>query len=90
MKNIIEVELSRNGQVFYVYNKVETILTKAQEIKKLVFGVKLGIIHGQMRSKDIEEIMWKFTNFEIDVLLATTIIESGLDIPFVNIMIRRK
>lgn len=87
VKNIIEAELSRNGQVFYVYNKVETILTKAQEIKKLVPGVKLGIIHGQMRSKDIEEIMWKFTNFEIDVLLATTIIESGLDIPSVNTMI---
>lgn len=87
VKNIIEAELSRNGQVFYVYNKVETILIKAQEIKKLIPGVKLGIIHGQMRSKDIEEIMWKFTNFEIDVLLATTIIESGLDIPSVNTMI---
>lgn len=87
IKTIIEAELSRNGQVFYVYNKVETILTKADEIKKLVPDIKLGVIHGQMNSRDIENIMWKFLNMEIDVLLATTIIESGLDIPSVNTMI---
>jgi transcription-repair coupling factor (superfamily II helicase) len=87
VKNIIEAELSRNGQVFYVYNKIETILTKAASIIKLVPDVKLGVIHGQMKAKDIEEIMWKFINMESDVLLATTIIESGLDIPSVNTMI---
>jgi transcription-repair coupling factor (superfamily II helicase) len=87
IKNIIEAELSRNGQVFYVYNKVETILTKAQELKELIPGINLGVIHGQMHAKDIENMMWKFTNLEIDVLLATTIIESGLDIPSVNTMI---
>jgi transcription-repair coupling factor (superfamily II helicase) len=87
IKNIIEAELSRNGQVFYVYNKIETILTKAASIKKLVPDIKLGVIHGQMKAKDIEEIMWKFINMESDVLLATTIIESGLDIPSVNTMI---
>ncbi|MDR3112858.1 MAG: transcription-repair coupling factor [Endomicrobium sp.] len=86
-KNIIEAELSRNGQVFYVYNKVETILTKAAQLQKLVPDIKLGVIHGQMKAKSIEEIMWKFTNMELDVLLATTIIESGLDIPSVNTMI---
>jgi len=87
IKNIIEAELSRNGQVFYVYNKIETILTKATSIRELVPGIKLGVIHGQMKAKDIEEIMWKFINMESDVLLATTIIESGLDIPSVNTMI---
>jgi transcription-repair coupling factor (superfamily II helicase) len=87
IKNIIEAELSRNGQVFYVYNKIETILIKAASIRKLVPSMKLGVIHGQMKAKDIEEIMWKFTNMESNVLLATTIIESGLDIPSVNTMI---
>jgi transcription-repair coupling factor (superfamily II helicase) len=87
IKKIIESELSRNGQVFYVYNKVETILTKADSLKKFIPGTKLGVIHGKMKSKDIENIMWKFTNLELDILLATTIIESGLDIPSVNTMI---
>jgi len=87
IKKVIEAEISRGGQVFYVYNKVETILNKAEEIKSLVKDIKLGIIHGQMKSSDIEKIMWKFLNKEIDVLLATTIIESGIDIPTVNSMI---
>ncbi|MDR2437421.1 MAG: transcription-repair coupling factor [Endomicrobium sp.] len=87
IKKIIEAEVSRNGQVFYVYNKVGTILTKAESIKKLVPDIRLGVIHGKMKSKDIENIMWEFTNLELDVLLATTIIESGLDIPSVNTMI---
>ncbi|MCL2334463.1 MAG: transcription-repair coupling factor [Endomicrobia bacterium] len=87
VKTIIEAELSRGGQVFYVYNRVETIQTKAAEIRKLVPDVKLGVIHGQMHAGDIENVMWKFVNFELDMLLATTIIESGLDIPSVNTMI---
>jgi transcription-repair coupling factor (superfamily II helicase) len=87
IKNIIEAELSRNGQVFYVYNKVETILTKAADIKRLVPEARLGIVHGQMKTKDIEDVMWKFTNMELDVLLATAIIESGLDIPSVNTIV---
>ncbi|MDR0617652.1 MAG: transcription-repair coupling factor [Endomicrobium sp.] len=87
VKNIIEAELSRSGQFFYVYNKVETILTKAHNIEKLISGLKLGVIHGQMRTKDIENVMWEFINFKLDGLIATTIIESGLDIPSVNTMI---
>jgi transcription-repair coupling factor (superfamily II helicase) len=87
IKDIIEAELLRNGQFFYVYNKVETILTKAETIKKLVPGIKLGVIHGQMNARDIENIMWKFINLELDGLIATTIVESGLDIPSVNTMI---
>lgn len=87
IKNIIEAELSRNGQVFYVYNRVETILNKAAEIKSVVPNIKLEVIHGQMKANDIEKVMWKFLNRQIDVLLATTIIESGIDIPTVNTMI---
>ncbi|MDR0977944.1 MAG: transcription-repair coupling factor [Endomicrobium sp.] len=90
VKKIIEAELSRCGQVFYVYNKVETISAKAESIKNLIPGIRLGVIHGKMKSKDIEDIMWKFTNLELDILLATTIIESGLDIPSVNTMIIEK
>ncbi len=87
IKNIIEAELSRNGQVFYVYNRVETILNKAAEIKSVIPNIKLEVIHGQMKANDIEKVMWKFLNRQIDVLLATTIIESGIDIPTVNTMI---
>ncbi|MDR0485355.1 MAG: transcription-repair coupling factor, partial [Elusimicrobiota bacterium] len=87
VKQIIEAELSRNGQVFYVYNKIETMFNKAEEIKKLLPDIKLGIIHGQMKGDDIENMMWKFIHLEYDILLATTIIESGLDIPTVNTMI---
>ena len=87
IKNIIEAEISRNGQVFYVYNRVETILNKADEIKKIVPDIKLDVIHGQLKAQEIEKIMWQFLNREIDVLVATTIIESGIDIPTVNTMI---
>jgi transcription-repair coupling factor (superfamily II helicase) len=87
MKDVIKAEISRGGQVFYVYNRIETMFDKADSIKKLLPDIKLGIIHGQMKADDIENIMWKFVNREYDVLLATTIIESGLDIPTVNSMI---
>ncbi|GMO64990.1 MAG: hypothetical protein Nk1A_1940 [Endomicrobiia bacterium] len=87
VKNIIEAELSRSGQIFYVYNEVETIIMKAASIRSLVPNVRLGIVYGQMKAKDIEDVMWKFLNMEFDVLLATTIIESGLDIPSVNTII---
>ncbi|MBO7610631.1 MAG: transcription-repair coupling factor [Elusimicrobia bacterium] len=87
IKNIIEAELSRNGQVFYVYNRVETILNKADEIKKLLPDIRLDVIHGQMKPAEIEKVMWRFLHRELDVLIATTIIESGIDIPTVNTMI---
>ena len=87
IKNVIEAEISRGGQVFYVYNKVETILNKAHDLNNLVKDIKLGVIHGQMKSNEIEKIMWQFINKQTDVLLATTIIESGIDIPTVNSMI---
>ncbi|MDR0823017.1 MAG: transcription-repair coupling factor [Endomicrobium sp.] len=87
LKNIISAELSRGGQVFYVYNRIDTMFSKAENLKKLIPDMRLGVIHGQMHAKDIESIMWKFINREYDILLATTIIESGLDIASVNTMI---
>jgi len=87
LKNIILAELARGGQVFYVYNRVDTIFSKAESLKKIVPDMRLGVIHGQMQAKDIENEMWKFINLEYDVLLATTIIESGIDIASVNTMI---
>jgi transcription-repair coupling factor (superfamily II helicase) len=87
IKKIISAELSRDGQVFYVYNEVAKMQTKIAELKKLFPDTKIAMLNGQMHSKDIESIMWKFTNREFDVLLASTIIESGLDIPTVNTMI---
>lgn len=87
VKRIIEAELSRSGQVFYVYNRVETILSRAQYLKRLIPDIRWGVVHGQLPAGEIEKVMWKFLHREIDVLIATTIIESGLDIPSVNTMI---
>jgi transcription-repair coupling factor (superfamily II helicase) len=87
IKKIINAELSRNGQIFYVYNEVATMLNKAADLQKLVPEAKIASLNGQMHSKDIEKVMWKFTHGEFDILLASAIIESGLDIPTVNTII---
>ena len=87
IKKIISAELSREGQVFYVYNDVAKMATKSETLKALAPSARIEILHGQMPSKNIEKIMWEFLNRKIDVLLASAIIESGLDIPTVNTMI---
>jgi transcription-repair coupling factor (superfamily II helicase) len=87
IKKIISAELSREGQVFYVYNDVAKMATKLETLKALAPAARIAVLHGQMPSKNIEKIMWEFLNRKIDVLLASTIIESGLDIPTVNTMI---
>lgn len=87
VKKVILAELSRGGQVFYVYNKVETIVSRAAYLKKLLPDVKFGIVHGQLPAAQIEKAMWDFMHRKIDVLIASTIIESGLDIPSANTMI---
>lgn len=84
VRQAIERELRRNGQVFYVYNRVVDIEAVGAKLERIVPGLKLRILHGQMDSKKIEEIMGSFLRREFDVLLATTIIESGMDIPNVN------
>ena len=83
----ITKELEREGQVFYLYNKVETIAKKAEEISNLVPEAKVGFAHGKMTGKELEDIMLEFINKEIDVLVCTTILESGIDIPNANTII---
>ncbi|MBN1250122.1 MAG: transcription-repair coupling factor [Anaerolineae bacterium] len=80
-------ELKRGGQVFYVHNRVESIPTVAARLQSLIPEANLGIAHGQMRERELSEVMEAFTAGEIDVLLATTIIESGLDFPNANTLI---
>ena len=83
----ITKELEREGQVFYLYNQVENIEKKANEISKLVPEAKVGYAHGKMTGKELEEIMQKFINKEINVLICTTILESGIDIPNANTIV---
>jgi len=87
VREAINRELARNGQVFYVYNRVQDIADMAAKIQNLVPDAAVGYAHGQMNEKELEEIMYSFINGEIDVLISTTIIETGLDIPNVNTMI---
>lgn len=83
----IRFELKRKGQVFFVHNRVQTIYDVAEKIKKLVPEAKLAVAHGQMKESELEKTMLSFLNKEIDVLVCTSIIESGLDIPSVNTII---
>src|SRR5262249_15224826 len=83
----VRKELAREGQVFFVHNKVETIHGMGTYLKKLVPEARIGIGHGQMSEDALEETMLKFIRHEFDILLCTTIIESGLDIPRANTII---
>lgn len=87
IRSAIEKELSRNGQVYYVHNRVRTIAKAAEHISKLVPGARILVGHGQMSSKTLESAMLKFIRGETDILVCTTIIESGIDIPNANTMI---
>jgi transcription-repair coupling factor (superfamily II helicase) len=83
----IQHELNRQGQVFYLHNRVNTIDTVAQRLKTLVPQARILVGHGQMNSDELEEVMTRFVNGEADVLLSTTIIENGLDIQNANTII---
>jgi transcription-repair coupling factor (superfamily II helicase) len=87
IRDAINRELARGGQVFFLHNRVMTIQDVADRLKKLCPNARLVIGHGQMNADDLEEVMTKFVNGEADVLLSTTIIESGLDIPNANTII---
>jgi transcription-repair coupling factor (superfamily II helicase) len=87
IRDAINRELARGGQVFFLHNRVMTIQEVADRLKKLCPNARLVIGHGQMHADDLEEVMTKFVNGEADVLLSTTIIESGLDIPNANTII---
>ena len=83
----ITKEIERGGQVFYLFNQVEGIEKKANEISMLVPEAKVGFAHGKMSGRELEEIMESFINQEINVLVCTTILESGIDIPNANTII---
>ena len=87
VKNAINHELDREGQVFYLYNRVETIQEFKNQLQKIVPNARIAIGHGQMDEKELEEVIVDFANQEYDILLATTIIENGIDIPNANTMI---
>ena len=87
IKDAIYKELSRNGQTFLLYNKVKNIEEQANEIRKLVPEARVQFAHGQMTKNQLEDIMVDFINYKYDVLICTTIIETGIDIPNVNTLI---
>ncbi len=80
-------ELERGGQIFFVHNRVQTIYAMKMHLEKLVPEARIGIGHGQMHENELSSVMHQFTAGEIDILLSTTIIESGLDIPNANTLI---
>jgi transcription-repair coupling factor (superfamily II helicase) len=90
VRSAVEVELERGGQVYFVHNRVESIYEMAARIQELVPAARVAVGHGQMGETELERVMLAFMRHEYDVLVATTIIENGLDIPLANtILINR-
>jgi transcription-repair coupling factor (superfamily II helicase) len=87
IKSAIELELGRGGQVFFIHNRVETIETIAALVQRLVPQARIAVGHGKMNEKEMERVMLDFIEFKYDVLVATTIIENGIDIPRANTII---
>ena len=87
IKDAIYKEVSRNGQVYILSNHIQGMEDKLNEIKRYVKDIRITYAHGQMSKKELEDVMYKFINKEYDVLLCTTIIEIGIDIPSVNTII---
>ena len=87
VKDAIEREIARGGQVFYVYNRVETIYKEAERLRKIVPNAKIVVGHGQLPSNELEQVVLEFTSGRADVLISTTIIENGIDISNANTLI---
>ncbi|MEE0866689.1 MAG: transcription-repair coupling factor, partial [Clostridia bacterium] len=87
VKNAIEREIARGGQVYYLHNRVETIYKAAERISSMIPNARIGVAHGKMNETDLDDVMLKVQNGEIDILVCTTIIETGLDIANVNTII---
>lgn len=87
VKNAINQELQRDGQVFYLYNRVETINKFKEKLSQITPNARIAIAHGQMPEKELEDVICDFASKKYDILLSTTIIESGLDIPNANTII---
>lgn len=87
IREAVQQELERGGQVFFVHNRVQSIHRVAEKIEQLVPHARIAVAHGQMSGKQLEEVMVGFVRHEVDILVCTTIIESGLDIPNANTII---
>jgi transcription-repair coupling factor (superfamily II helicase) len=87
IKSAIELELARGGQIFFIHNRVESIETIAALVKRLVPQARIAVGHGKMNEKQMERVMLDFIDYKYDVLVATTIIENGIDIPRANTII---
>ena len=87
IRSAVELELARNGQVFFIHNRVETIEAIAALIQKIVPNARIAIGHGKMNEKEMEQVMLDFIDYKYDILVATTIIENGIDIPRANTII---
>ncbi|MDO8494347.1 MAG: transcription-repair coupling factor [Deltaproteobacteria bacterium] len=87
VKNAIQKELDRKGQVFFVHNRVKTIPSVLTRLQKIFPGVRVAVAHGQMKPAELEKVMIQFLHKQVDVLLCTTIIESGIDVPGANTML---
>lgn len=87
IKSAVELEIGRGGQVYFLHNRVDSIWTRAAQIQELVPQARIGVGHGQMAEAELERTMLRFMRHEFDVLVCTTIIENGLDIPLANTMI---
>ncbi|MGH9946667.1 MAG: transcription-repair coupling factor, partial [Pyrinomonadaceae bacterium] len=87
IRSAIELELARNGQIFFIHNRVETIEAIAALVQRIVPNARIAIGHGQMNEKEMEQVMLDFIDYKYDILVATTIIENGIDIPRANTII---
>ncbi|MGL5787320.1 MAG: transcription-repair coupling factor [Bacteroidales bacterium] len=87
LKEAINFELSRNGQVFFINNRIQSLFEIAETIRKIVPDARVRVGHGQMKPEELEQTIIDFQNYEFDVLIATTIVESGIDIPNANTII---
>ncbi len=87
IRSAIDLELKRRGQVFFLHNSIETIYSIAQMVQETIPEARVAVAHGQMRESQLEEVMLDFLNYKYDVLVTTTIIENGLDIPRANTLI---
>jgi len=87
IRSALELELGRGGQVYFLHNRVDSIWTRAAMIQELMPGARIGVGHGQLGEQELEKTMLQFMRHEFDILVCTTIIENGLDIPLANTMI---
>lgn len=87
LREVINAEMARDGQVFFIHNRIHNIEDIARDILKAVPGLRIGMVHGRLPSKEIEETLLKFVSHDYDLLLATSIIENGIDVPNANTII---